>query len=142
MGWGDSALIHSSDRAAVLGSPALAPSGPCLNESEGRELPEMYPGMGRAQLLVILKSEAPAQPTTQRDSPPSMLHPGLGKARQRPAGAPRSGCENQSPGDSGDGEVNSASVTVSAHQDLSSTPNLPERCLICARHWGKHFDIY
>lgn len=37
----------------MIGSPSQAQSGPYLIELEGKELPEMYPGMGRAQLGVI-----------------------------------------------------------------------------------------
>lgn len=135
-------LIHSSNRARTLEAPSQAQSGPCLDESEARELPEMHPGIGRPQLLIISKNEAPAQP--QRDLPPSGLHPGQRSAHPHPAGALRSGCGNRSPGDGGDGEVSSPPILVSAHQRSGPLlhSHLPERRLLCARHCAKHSNTY
>ena len=131
-----------SNRPRAPEAPSQAPSGPCLDKPEGRELPEMHPGMGRPQLLIIPKNEAPAQP--ERDSPPSGLHPGQRSARPYPAGALISGCGNRSPGDGGDREVSSPPITVSAHQRSGPLlhPHLPERRLLRARHCAKHSNTY
>lgn len=40
-----------------MDSPSQAQSGPSLIESEGRELPEMHPQMGRAWLGLICHPE-------------------------------------------------------------------------------------
>lgn len=45
-----------------MNAPSQAQSGPCLDESRRRELPEMHPGMGKPQLLIIPKMRPQPSP--------------------------------------------------------------------------------
>ena len=68
-------LIHSSNRPQTPEAPSQAPSGPSLDEPEGRELSEMHPGMGRPQLLIIPKMRPQPSPR-ETHLPPGSIQDG------------------------------------------------------------------